>query len=126
MAHDPDEALRRSFARNVRKARVRRQLTQEDVAEALDVSPTVYRRYERAQIWPVLERFTRLCEVLSCSADELFGFRELDTRRRPRARDDDSPALRRLNRQLRTASPAACRLACEVLDLLRPLHRHER
>lgn len=110
-----DEERRRRFARNLRAARERARLTQARVAEALDMTDEVYARYERAKLWPSIERLSRLCDVLDCSADALLG---LDQSEPPLAEPpppDDPQPVRRLMRQLRKARPGTVRLVTRLL-----------
>ena len=117
MPRDPDIERRRVFARNLRIARQRAHLTQVDMAEAMQMSETVYARYEAGTTWPATGSLKRLCQILRCSVDWLLGL-------------DDSPgpapapppreplALRRLRRQLRQAQPGTRRMVKILLDEL--------
>lgn len=112
---DHDEERRRRFARNLRAARERARLTQARVAEALEMTDEVYARYERAKLWPSIERLCRLCDVLDCSADSLLG---LDQSEPPLAEPpppEDPQPVRRLMRQLRKARPGTVRLVTRLL-----------
>lgn len=121
MTHDwqtQDLECQRRFSRNLRAARERARLTQADVAEAMDMTVTVYARYERGKIWPSIGALRRLCDVLECSADLLLGLQEPEG-------DPTSPEppaeplpVRRLRRQLRQANPATLRLVEQMLDKL--------
>jgi transcriptional regulator with XRE-family HTH domain len=121
MTHDwqtQDLECQRRFSRNLRAARERARLTQADMAEAMDMTVTVYARYERGKIWPSIGALRRLCDVLGCSADLLLGLQEPEG-------DPTSPEppaeplpVRRLRRQLRQANPATLRLVAQMLDKL--------
>jgi transcriptional regulator with XRE-family HTH domain len=113
-----DEQRRRLFSRNVRVARERAHLTQADMAESMDMSETVYSRYERAQTWPSTGSLRRLCAVLGCSADVLLGIRELAADDTPPAPPQDPPRLRRLLRDLREARPETTHAAHCLLDVI--------
>jgi transcriptional regulator with XRE-family HTH domain len=116
-----DEERQQRFARNLRAARERARLTQAGLAKALGMTDEVYARYERAKMWPSIDRLCRLCEILDCSADELLG---LDERapgaEGPRSPDDPQP-VRRLMRQLRKARPVTVRM---VTRMLAELEKH--
>ena len=112
-----EQEWRRSFARQLRALRERAQLTQAAVAQAPEMSETVYARYEGAKIWPSIGRLRRLCEILGCSADALLGFpytAEPDASHDPA----DPLPIRRLRRQLRQASPESLRVVTRFLDAL--------
>lgn len=62
------------FLGNVaREARRARQLTQERVAEQLEVSAEFYSRIERGLAHPSIDTFLRMLSVLGVSADALLG-----------------------------------------------------
>jgi transcriptional regulator with XRE-family HTH domain len=121
--HDDDwerqeQQWQRQFARNLRAARERAQLTQGDVAEALGMSETVYARYEAARTWPAIGRLRHLCQILDCSADVLLGYRALDEHALPPAPPRDAPRLRRLLRLVRQARPELVQTVHQMLDIL--------
>jgi transcriptional regulator with XRE-family HTH domain len=66
-------ALKKILGANIREARVRLGLTQEQMAEMLDMSPEVYGRMERGLIFPRVERLVDICEKLGVSADQMLG-----------------------------------------------------
>jgi DNA-binding XRE family transcriptional regulator len=119
--NDQDEERQRLFARNLRAARERAGLTQASMATKLGMEDEVYARYERAKMWPSLDRLGRICEILGCTSDSLLGTDQPPPRpARPPAPtpDDDSPDVRRLLRRLRKARPKTLRLAKQMLDEL--------
>jgi transcriptional regulator with XRE-family HTH domain len=122
MARDSqDEERQRQFARNLRAARERAGLTQAGIAAKLGMEDEVYARYERARMWPSLDRLCRLCDILGCTSDSLLGTDQPPPRpARPPALapDDDSPDVRRLLRRLRKARPRTVRLARQMIDEL--------
>jgi transcriptional regulator with XRE-family HTH domain len=111
-----DEERQRRFARNLRAARERARLTQAGVAEKLGMNDEVYARYERAKMWPGIDKLGRLCEILDCSADSLFGTDEAAPTPAEPPPDEDSPAVRRLLRRLRKAKPRTVRLVSRMLN----------
>jgi transcriptional regulator with XRE-family HTH domain len=64
---------KRTLGRNIRQARSRLGLTQEQMAELIDMAPEVYGRMERGHIVPRLERFVAICRVLGESPDRLIS-----------------------------------------------------
>ncbi|WP_224244804.1 helix-turn-helix domain-containing protein [Hyalangium gracile] len=78
---------KRTLGRNIRQARCRLGLTQEQMAERIDMAPEVYGRLERGLIAPRLERFVAICRVLGESPDRLIS--------QPEAAEEDTiPAAR--------------------------------
>ena len=68
----------RDIGVRARDARKKLQLTQEDVAERIDVSTEHYGRIERGQTLCSLLLFARLVHALNVSADCLLGVRPCD------------------------------------------------
>lgn len=117
MPYEPDANRRRVFARNLRTARARAHLTQVDMAEAMNMSVTVYARYEAAMVWPNVDSLRRLCQILRCSADWLLGLDDTPGPA-PSPPPEESLAMRRLRRQLRQAQPRTKRIVSLLLDEL--------
>ena len=119
--NDQDEERQRLFARTLRAARERAGLTQASMATKLGMEDEVYARYERAKMWPSLDRLGRICDILGCTSDALLGTDQPPPRpARPPAPtpDEDSPDVRRLLRRLRKARPKTLRLAKQLMDEL--------
>jgi transcriptional regulator with XRE-family HTH domain len=55
----------------LRDARVRAGLSQEEVAERIDLDPAMYGGIERGRLVPTIPTLTRLCVVLKLDPDEL-------------------------------------------------------
>jgi transcriptional regulator with XRE-family HTH domain len=72
MDREQVKALKKRLGANIRLARLRRGLTQEEAAELIGISTEVYGRLERGGIFPRVVRLTELCEHLKASADELL------------------------------------------------------
>jgi transcriptional regulator with XRE-family HTH domain len=112
-----DKDLAVTLGKAARQARKALQLTQERVAEQLDVSVEFYSRIERGLAHPSTDTFVRMLSVLSASADTLFG---LDLAREAEAHalisPDDPPEVRRLVATLRTARPSTLRLVSALLN----------
>jgi transcriptional regulator with XRE-family HTH domain len=72
------KALKKTLGGNIRLARLRQGLTQEQTAELIGMSPEVYGRMERGGIYPRVETLMVICEQLGASADQLLGLSEPD------------------------------------------------
>lgn len=68
------EDLKKKLGANMRKARHRQGLTQEEVAASIDIPTEVYGRMERGAMVPRLELFVTLCGRLGATPDQLLGF----------------------------------------------------
>ncbi len=51
-------------------------LNQKQIAEALNLHPTSINKYMCGDVYPSLETFANLCEVLDVSADEILGLKK--------------------------------------------------
>ena len=94
-------------------ARMRLELTQEQVAKAVGFVPTVYGRIERGDMVPSTPKLKALCSLLGISADVLLGVNsqeELPPPEPPAPPPGDSPELRRLAMILRELPPDRLRL----------------
>jgi transcriptional regulator with XRE-family HTH domain len=67
------KTLRRIVGANLRNARLRQGLTQEQAAELIGMSCEVYGRMERGGIFPRVARLIEICQKLGVSADQLLG-----------------------------------------------------
>jgi transcriptional regulator with XRE-family HTH domain len=61
------------FARNLLRLRKALGLTQERLAEKLDINPRHYQKLEAATMTPSFGVLTRLHKIFKCSWDELLG-----------------------------------------------------
>jgi transcriptional regulator with XRE-family HTH domain len=104
---------KRKLGRNIRQARSRLGLTQEQMAERIDMAPEVYGRMERGLLVPRLERFVAICRVLGEAPDRLIfppdGAEAEREAPKPQERDSMSP--------LRTALAANVREARKQMGL---------
>ncbi|HLL01789.1 MAG TPA: helix-turn-helix transcriptional regulator [Myxococcaceae bacterium] len=66
------KGLKKKLGANIKLARLRRGLTQEDAAERIGISTEVYGRLERGGIFPRVVRLTDICEQFGVSADQLL------------------------------------------------------
>lgn len=107
------------LGRAARKAREKRALTQQEVADELGVSVEFYSRLERGVTLPSLGTFVRLLEVLDVSADVLLEretilmAREGSSRYRPRA------GVERLRRVVEKLDAGDLRLLLRLARALR-------
>ena len=72
-AHKPLSCpLRARLGKNVARLRKARGLTQEALAEKVDLSARYTQSVEAGEYWPTLPKLTRLRKVLKASWDELM------------------------------------------------------
>jgi len=58
---------------NLREALCTSHITQKEIAERLGINPSTVSKYTRLNVFPALDTFAELCEILDVSADELLG-----------------------------------------------------
>jgi transcriptional regulator with XRE-family HTH domain len=116
-----DKELAIFLGNSARQARKALQLTQERVAEQLNVSAEFYSRIERGLAHPSIDTFVRMISVLGASADALLG----TSAAHPDARTPAAPAaagetaeLQRLIAVLRRARPSTLYLVRALLNEL--------
>lgn len=61
------------FARKIRNARNKKNMSQADLADAMGISFQAVSNWERANSMPDITKIPDLCEVLGLTLDELFG-----------------------------------------------------
>lgn len=61
-----------SFADKIKEARLRCGLTQEQLAELIDIHPRTYRNYETGKTVPRIQIIRKLCIALDTSSDDLL------------------------------------------------------
>ena len=94
-------------------ARMRLELTQEQVAKAVGFVPTVYGRIERGDMLPSTPKLRALCVLMGLSADTLLAVRPQEgppAHEPPALLPGDSPELRRLAMLVRELPPDRLRL----------------
>ena len=69
------------LAENIRQFRKQRGLTQEQLAQRLDLDRTTVVKWETGKSFPRPDMLVKLTEVFGCTADELLGIE----RKRPEA-----------------------------------------
>lgn len=57
---------------NIKRFRMKNGLSQEKLAELMDISPTTVSNYETCDIWPSRQNFARLADVLGVKPYQLF------------------------------------------------------
>ncbi|GHO49191.1 helix-turn-helix domain-containing protein [Ktedonospora formicarum] len=65
-----------SFATRLRQARLNQQLTQEDVAEYLDIATITVARWEQGKAIPNIFSVQRLCQLYHLSPNDLLAIEE--------------------------------------------------
>ena len=63
---------------NIKDVRVRRNLTQADVANALGVSSVVYCRYETGARQPSIDMLVQMANIFDVTVDYLLGRQDID------------------------------------------------
>lgn len=61
-----------SFSDKIKEARLERNLTEEQLAELIGISPRTYRNYETGKTFPRIEIIRNLCIALDTSSDDLL------------------------------------------------------
>ncbi|MGN1193868.1 MAG: helix-turn-helix domain-containing protein [Acutalibacteraceae bacterium] len=62
----------KGLGQNIRKCRLKKYMTQEQLAETVDLSVSYIGMIERDEKVPRLETFVKIANALGCSADELL------------------------------------------------------
>ena len=50
-------------------------LSQKEIAEKLGIDSSTVSKYTRLNVFPALDTFANLCEILDVSADEILGLK---------------------------------------------------
>ncbi len=117
-------SLARHLGATARQARLLADMSQDDVAELVDLATEVYGRLERGKMLPSVPTLVRLCRALTVDANSLLGI--ISTGELPPwfARDPhlqgDSPHLRRLFRLARMLDKSHVQLLVALAYALRP------
>lgn len=61
------------FGDKLKTLRKSKKLTQAELAQRLEVSKSSVTSYEQGRIYPSLEIFSKICEILNVSSDYLLG-----------------------------------------------------
>ena len=68
-----------NFNDNLKEARLKRNLSQKEVADQIGVSKSTYSLYESGNREPSVQTIKKIADVLNVSADELLGLSEQPT-----------------------------------------------
>ncbi|PTL80617.1 helix-turn-helix transcriptional regulator [Vitiosangium sp. GDMCC 1.1324] len=105
----------------LRMARVRMDLTQEQVARSVGFVPAVYGRIERGDMVPSVPKLRELCLLLGVSADVLLSLgppENAPSAPPPLDAPEASPELRRLTLLVRELPPDRLRLFQVALETI--------
>ena len=92
------KAMKKGILGNaIRTARIKMNLTQEQIAEMVDISPIHYKHLESEHRMPSIEVLFKLCDVLNLSLDSLLFVSAKD---RPLLRDINNYAHKCTDKQL--------------------------
>jgi transcriptional regulator with XRE-family HTH domain len=117
------QTLRLTLGASAREARLRLQLTQEDVAARLGMTAEVYGRIERGGVAPSVFTLRKLCLVLNLPADTALGLVSSapPVEAEPPAPEPKKPEARYLDRIFRRArhlNSRSLRLMAQLVALL--------
>jgi transcriptional regulator with XRE-family HTH domain len=102
-----------NFAQRLKELRTIRKLTQNRLAELLNVKPRVYSRWETGDAVPHFDTIVRLADILGVTLDEMAGRTEATTQAVIR-----NPELNRLYRKVDQLSDEDQKALLVVLDSL--------
>ncbi|NLJ70260.1 MAG: helix-turn-helix transcriptional regulator [Clostridiaceae bacterium] len=88
-----------SFSENLKKARLNKGYTQQDVADRLNISVQAYSRYETTNQEPGATRLKELSDILNVSIDQLLGLNPVYTKGL-RFESDDALELEKIYKQI--------------------------
>lgn len=69
-----EEKVYKNLGKKIRKYRLKKRMTQEELAEQLDVNPKYIGHIERAERKPGLARLIKLAQILDIKLKDLFDF----------------------------------------------------
>ena len=64
---------KRIFGERLKQQRKRRKMTQEELANSLNMGVATVRNWEQGRTWPEMNELLRLCALFGCDADYLLG-----------------------------------------------------
>jgi transcriptional regulator with XRE-family HTH domain len=102
-----------NFAQRLKELRTTRKLTQNRLAELLNVKPRVYSRWETGDAVPHFDTIVRLADILGVTLDEMAGRTDAPTQATIR-----NPELNRLYRKVDQLSDEDQKALLVVLDSL--------
>ena len=116
--HHSDDSLglwsMADFGKNLVELRKLRGLTQQNLADLLDVQPRLLGRWERGQGKPQFDYILKLAQVLEVSLDQLLRGETAD---QPLTFEIRNKTLKELCRQVDALKPEDQDLVCHFLDM---------
>lgn len=114
-----DENPQPRLGSRLRRARMRLDLTQAQVAREVGFVTTVYGRIERGDMLPSVPKLRELCLLLGISADVLLSLRSVErTSPADSSGPQESPELQRLSRLVCALPPDRFELFRQMLQEL--------
>lgn len=95
------------FGQNIREARKVARLTQQEIAERINVAKSTFCGYETNRTQPDLDKLRRMCVAFGCSADYLLGL--------------PTPPADPVLVAYRNAAPVLQRAICDMLHVAPPV-----
>lgn len=71
--------LKKQLGKRIKELREQKNLSQEYIAERLDINPANYWRIENGVSYPKPENLEKICEILNVKAHELFAFEHIQS-----------------------------------------------
>ena len=84
---------------NIRELRIKKGLTQKDLAEQLNVTYQAVSRWENDDVEPSIDTMTQMTSILDCSLDELFGKKSINQEVADGQEDDENMPEQKTFRQ---------------------------
>jgi len=113
-----DENPQPRLGARLRRARMRLDLTQAQVARDVGFVTTVYGRIERGDMLPSVPKLRELCLLLGISADVLLSLRSAERTSAESSGPQESPELQRLSRLVCALPPDRFELFRQMLQEL--------
>lgn len=66
--------LRIKIGKNLKSARINRDMTQEEVADKADIHPNYYARIERGEVNPSQEKMYQICKALKVKSSDILPY----------------------------------------------------
>ena len=67
----------KNYKLKLKESRKRKNITQVELAAAIDIDPTAISHYENGRMTPSLERLVQISQVLDVTLDELVEFKRI-------------------------------------------------
>lgn len=71
------KSARELFGERIKQLRIRREMTQEDVAKAMNIDPKSFGRIERGERFPSIDALEKIACAFSVETKDLFEFEHL-------------------------------------------------